>query len=223
MLGLCSLWALWVSPSQAQNYTLDQVHPGTLILSNADTLTGPILINLAQDAVQLTYSEGVVKTWSARQIERFFIEDRDNNMKRFFYSFPYGRSYKRPTLFELLVSGRKLSLLARESLTYETVPMYDAFSTRYMTTRTRIAYDFFFQDEQGNISPYSMRKKDLLALLSDREKQIKDFLKEQDLGTTERRDLIAIITYYNTLFELPSSQPTYEKNISTPADSSLKR
>jgi hypothetical protein len=186
---------------QAQNYTLDKTHYGTVILASGDTLRGVFSVNLTNDVVQIE-QRSAIKTFSARQIEQFSFEDGDNKTTRYFYSLPFAAagSYKAPWFFEMLHEGPYLSLLARQMLVYESVPTYNGFSGyTSLASVPRISYDYFFLTEKEGIVRYSQRRKELLQALKDLNEEIEKFIKEQRLSVTNRADLERIVEHYNLI------------------------
>ena len=55
----------------------------------------------------------------------------------------------------------------------------------------------FFLYKNGKIVSYNGTKKGLLYLLRDREKDVKDYLKENRVNFENKHDLIDLIRYYN--------------------------
>ena len=182
---------------------------GKVVLTNEDTIKGEVKYDLENDVVQVNVNN-VLKTYSARKLLYFEIFDKTINSYRYFYSIPYQvqPNYKVPILFEVLYQG-KLSLLCREEIVTESMPNpnYNPYyySPYYNPmygsggTRTRLAYKFYFLDDKGNITDYSMKKNDLLSMFDGKQKEIKQYMKKNNLKHDQMRDLVRITAYYNAL------------------------
>jgi hypothetical protein len=193
---------------QAQTFSREVWYDGKIVLDTEDTLAGNIRFDLADNLLQLE-TGGVSKAYSARNVISFEIFDEVNQVKRHYYALPYGMTtnYKVPVFFELLTQG-ELTLLCREKLVTETMPMYGynpygygygMGRPGYYNTRNRIAFDFFFGYPNGNIKPFLGNKKDFFYLVKDHQQDIKDFIRERKLRYNEREDLTKIVSYYNYL------------------------
>jgi hypothetical protein len=186
--------------SRAQDFPSEIFHEGKVVLNSEDTISGKIKYDLPNDLIEVI-AGNVVHTLTARKILNFTIFDKTVDMFRTFYSVPYNweLNYKVAMLFEVLYEGR-LSLLARESIVQETVPQYSYYyRSPYNLSRPRLSYEYFFLDRKGNFVKYNLKKAELLNIMDAREPQIKQYIKKNRLKVDSRRDLIRIVTYYNSL------------------------
>ena len=62
-----------------------------------------------------------------------------------------------------------------------------------------MVYSFFFLTEKRELVRYDNRKQTLMALLTKRNKEVKQYMKRYNLRTDSRVDLIKITNYYNSL------------------------
>jgi hypothetical protein len=196
LIFICTLATVSV---QAQTGAFrDTWYNGILILTEGDTLMGAIHYEIENDLVQIDISSAV-KTYSARQIWSFRIQDPDIKAERIFFALPYNveSSYKVPMLFELLTEG-EVSLLAREKLVTESIPQYNYWGNNYYT-RTRLTSDYFFGYANGRIKRYDGSKRDFFYLIKDNSSELKKFVNENRLRYNDRYDLVQIINYYNSL------------------------
>ena len=202
------LWAALVSsgPVCAQTFSQDVWYDGKVILDTEDTLTGSIRFDFPNNLLELE-AANVVKAYSARKVVSFEVFDVVNQQTRQFFSLPFRSTsdYKVPIFFELLMQG-PLTLLCREKLVTEAVPMYGyspygyGFGRPgYYGSRNRIAYDFYFGYPNGNIQSFSGGKKDFYYLVKDHQQALKDFVSEHQLRYNDREDLRQIVAYYNHL------------------------
>jgi len=180
---------------------------GVIVFSSGDSITTEFSINLANDLVQLSEG-GALKTFSARQIKCFYFPEKNQNFVRFFYTYYFngGRGYGYPKLFEVLFTGTYLSLLTRETIVMETVPLYDGFSGRsILTTRQRVQTDYYLvtpsrnPELKPNVFQYRNSKKQIFKICKDKAKDMKAFYEEQNLSSSNKADLIKLVDYYNYL------------------------
>lgn len=200
-LVLNVVFCLSATFSYAQQFPSDIWHDGKLVLVNEDTLVGKLKYDMTRDIVQVD-TDGKLYAYGAKSIFYFKIYDATIETFREFYVLPYGlvTSYKAPVIFEVLVEGN-LSLLSREYVSTKNVQNNNpynmgAFPSYQMDV---IAYDYYFLDRKGNISPFTMKKKDLMNTLSQRQSQVTEYIKANRLKFDRRNDLIRIIAFYNAL------------------------
>jgi hypothetical protein len=198
---LCSGLVLQASTGWAQMVSPQNVwYEGFVILESGDTLAGNINYDLQNNLVQLQTRDGM-KAYSARQLWSYQFYDPDFLIDRHFFALPYtvSANYKAPVLFELLAEG-PVTLLVRESIVAENLPQYNYWTNRnYFYTHYRLKHDFYFGFENGNIRQYTGAKKDFFYLIRDKSGEIKRFAKQNRLKYNDKRDLIQIISYYNSL------------------------
>ena len=94
-----------------------------------------------------------------------------------------------------------LTLLAREYTVEETIPQYGYYHRYNYATRTRLAFDYFFLNHNGDISKYAAKKNDLFEVMKKKEDEIKKYMKKNRLKYDKREDLVRIVAYYNALLE----------------------
>ena len=172
-----------------------------IVLMNGDTLTGLVKYNVEGNVVQYD-NKRQVKAFSSQKVLFFEIFDQIFESYRQFYALPYHvqANYKTPILFEVLFEGT-LTLLAREYVVEESVPVYSYYSRHHYSTRSTLAFDYFFLDREGNIEKYNLKKNDLYATLKNKEGEVKQFMKKNNLRYDRREDLVRIVAYYNSLIE----------------------
>ena len=183
-----------------QNFPSEMWHKGQMVLVNEDTLLGKLKYDMEREIVQVQTAEKFY-TFSSKQIFYFEIFDETVEFQRRFYTIPYGlvSNYKTPVIFEVLLEGN-ISILAREKIGVKTSQL-NSYSYRYSPNSTYsrevLTYDYYFVDKTGNITQYSMKKKDLLYVLRKREGAVNKFIKANNLHVDRRSDLIRIISFYN--------------------------
>ena len=191
--------------SFSQDFPSEVWHEGKVVLIDGDTLAGQIKYDFQNDLIQLNFN-GVLRTFSARKIFYFQIFDSMAGSYRYFYSLPFSlhSNYETPILFEVLYEG-KLTLLAREEIVTENVnsPSYNYYyypTYPYSSyTRERLAYRFFFLEENGEIVYYNLKKSELTTIFGKYYKDINQYMKKNNLKFNDLRDLVRITAYYNSL------------------------
>ena len=174
-------------------------HEGILVTTDDDTLKGLIKYDMDANVVQLIINEQKVMTFSSHKIFYFEIFDKVVKNYRQFYSIPYevNYNYTIPIIFEVLYEA-PLSLLAREAIVQETVPNSSVYwGGTY--TRDKLEYSFYFLDKEGNIRMYTGKRSELLAIMSKKSSEVKNYIKKNKLKTEEVRDLIRITAFYNSI------------------------
>ena len=179
----------------------DGSHRGMIILRDGDTLTENFTFDLQNDLLQVSVG-GTIKAYGARQVSEFNYFDSNGKPAVYFFSLPFSEysDYKVPTFFELVYNGTALSLLSREALVTISVPQYDPFTHRTtISQQQRLIVELYFRTPNGKITHYKYRKKQLFAIMRDREDEVRKFYKEKNLGHTEKYDIIKLVEYYNSL------------------------
>lgn len=193
---------LSLSCSYAQvNFEDEPWNPGYLVTNDEDSLFGPVRINFGADLVQIN-EENSVKTFAANQILQVYYKDNTGENEHYIYSFPYHpfSDFKPKKFFEMLFSGKFLSLLARSFWVSETVPIYDNFTYRTVfTTRVRLATEYYFMYPGKKVRIFGGNKKDLFVQLADKKDALKKILSENKLDLSNREDLVFIVKEYNKI------------------------
>jgi len=202
LLGLCACLR-----AQAQTFNHDVWYDGKVVLEEVqDTLRGSLRFDLKANLLEME-TGSAIKAYTARKVLFFEIYDAVHQRMRRFYSlmYPNEHGYEVPVFFELLVHG-ELTLLCREKLVTESVPMY-AYGPygygygfpNYYGTRNRIAFDFFFGFPNGSIKAFTGNRRDFFELVRDHHEDIAEYASERKLRYDERDDLAQIVLYYNSL------------------------
>jgi hypothetical protein len=197
-LVLCFILFISFTVGYGQEFSSDLFHEGFLVTTKKDTLRGALKYDMQQNIVHMI-DQGKIKTYSSQKIFYFEIFDITVDNYRQFYAMPYkvGMSYKIPILFELQYEG-PLSLLTREAIIQETVPSTGTYwGGGY--TQLRLVYSYFFVNKKGEITLFTGRKKELMELMKDKSKYLKEYIKEYKLQVDEIQDLIRITAFYNSI------------------------
>ena len=189
----------------AQEFPSEIWHNGYVVLIDGDTLVGKIKYDFTNDLIQIDRN-GSYNTFAARKILFFKIRDNLAQNDRYFYSLPFKvhSNYEVPILFEVLYEG-KLSLLSREEIVTENMTSsrtdYYYYPSYYPQnyTREKLAYKFFFLEEKGTITYYTLKKNDLFSYFGPYAKQVNQYMKKNRLKYDNLRDLVRTIAYYNAL------------------------
>lgn len=184
----------------SQTFPSDLWHEGRLVLANEEVYEGMLKYDLERGIVQVEQDEKML-TYGAQSIFYFRIFDNTVEAYREFYVLPYGllSNYKAPVIFEVLVEGN-LSLLCRERITTKSVQTTSPYYYNTPTyQRNVLVYDYFFLDRQGNITPYNLKRKELMEAVSKRQSKVSEYIKSNRLKHDRRNDLVRIIAFYNAL------------------------
>lgn len=181
---------------------LDNWNPGFLVTQEEDTIYGPVTVNYQADIVQVN-EENTIKTFGANQILMVYLKQNDDQEERYFYSYPFHpfSEFKPFKLFEKIYEGPHISLLAREMLVTESIPVYDQYAMRtFYTSRSKIVSEYFiWLPEKKKVKSLKFNKKEFLKAFPDFNDQLKTFMEKEKLVYTEREDLVKLVTFYNTL------------------------
>lgn len=180
-----------------QEFPTDLWHDGFVVLVNEDTLVGKIKYNLEQELVQVK-NNNRIQAYSGQKVFYFRILDKTVDAYREFYTLPYALvgNYEAPIFFEVLVEG-KLTLLCREAVITKTVTDTNPYSPAMSYSQKVMVYTYYFLDTEGHITKYSLKKKDLLKVLSNRADKVNEYIRVNRLKTDRRYDLSRIISFYN--------------------------
>ena len=195
------VWLLLLTSffAKAQEFPSDLWHEGMMVLVGEDTLKGKIKYNLEHNLVQVE-TNGKTYTFSAQKIFYFQIFDQTTDSYRQFYTLPYAlvNQYEAPVIFEVLFEG-KLTLLCREAIVVKTEHDNNPYpdGSRMSYSREVLDYIYYFLDDKGNITQYTMKKRDLLRVLKKRSDKVEEFMKVNHLRADKRIDLIRILSFYN--------------------------
>ena len=193
----------------AQQFPSDLWHPGLLVTNDGDTIKGDLKYDFENQSIQLDDGQ-TLKAYNVNNL--FFFEIYDETIKdyRQFYSLMYGVSYNYsvPVLFEIVIEG-KLSLLLRERIVAESVsnnyfPSYYSYSMlpRFQNNYSyvnKVKYDYFLLQNNGQITKFSGKKRDLLGIMKDKNDMIKAYFTKNRLNPKKMSHLAKIINYYNAI------------------------
>lgn len=199
-LGLGSIYA------QNGQFPSQVWHKGNIFLTDGASLSGLIKYDMDNNLVQLQRGE-IMDTFTASNVSNFEIFDEIFGGIRRFYSLPFAINgeYETPTFFEVLTEGNELALLCREYIATDTRGMnnwgpmgMNPFWGPQNNFGYRLAFNFYFF-KNGRLERYSLKKKDLFALLPGYDDEIDLFMRKNRLEHDKRGDLLRITAYYNEL------------------------
>lgn len=181
-------------------------HKGNIYLNDGVTRSGSIKYDLDNNLVQLQTEN--VETFTASNVANFEIFDEIFGGIRRFYSLPYAINgeYETPTFFEVLTEGDNIALLCREYIATDTRGMNNGWGGMGMSpywgsqgsSGYRLSFNYYFF-KNGKLERYSLKKKDLFAMLPGYDDEIDLFMKKNRLEHDKRGDLLRITAYYNDL------------------------
>jgi hypothetical protein len=180
-------------------------HKGNIYLNDGSSVSGLIKYDLDNNLVQL--QTGTVDTFTASNVSNFEIYDEIFGGIRRFYSLPYAINgqYETPTFFEVLTEGNDIALLCREYIATDNRGMnswgpvgMNPFWGPQAYSGYRLAFNYYFF-KNGRMERYSMKRKDLFAMLPGYDEEISLFMRKNRLEHDKRGDLLRITAYYNEL------------------------
>ncbi len=198
-IGLVLVFFSLYFQSLSQDFSSLRWHEGFLVTADKDTLRGKIKYDLDANTVQISTNR-FIKALSSFKVFYFEIYDEVYENYRQFYTIPYKvrPGYTAPVIFELLYEGG-LSLMAREKIVQDNSGAGGYFWTSNRFPQHRVDYDYYLLDKRGSMTFYSGGKNELLQILTKKQLQVKNFIKENKLRTDEMQDLIRIISFYNSI------------------------
>ena len=115
------------------------------------------------------------------------------------YSYPLiGKEEK--GFFVLLYSGEKISLLNKEIVKFHEEVKAKSGYDKYIPPKLKRAKDkIYITSNKDAAKPLPKKKKEILALFSNKSKDVEKYAKSNGLGFKKTNDLIALFTYYNGL------------------------
>jgi hypothetical protein len=185
--------------SFSQRFSSEMFHKGFLVTTENDTIQGDLKYDLETN-ILLVIKAGKTQSYSSHKVYYFEIYDVILKNYRQFYSIPFKVSYdyKIPIFFELVYEG-KLSLLQREAIVVQTTNNNSAYWGGGSIQQTVIIYTYYFLDNQGKITYFSGKKKDLLIIMQKKQSDVKKFIKDNRLDAGDTRDLIRITAFFNSI------------------------
>ncbi|MCS7018729.1 MAG: hypothetical protein RMJ87_01320 [Cytophagales bacterium] len=206
-LLLLTMSCLLMGSAIAQTFSKDLWHDGEADLFSGETVRGKIKYDLDNNSLQVS-TGGIVRSFSAYQVEAFQIFDDLQKTPRYFYTLPYKKTgnYDSPMFFELLYEGIRLSLLNRETFQQRVIGTPGMWGWGWWGPRmgmgtTIVQVDSYYvldMTKEQVIKPGDQRA-DWLLLMKDFRDEIGEFMRANKLSVTERKDLLKIMTYYDEL------------------------
>ncbi|TAD99673.1 MAG: hypothetical protein EAZ97_08175 [Bacteroidetes bacterium] len=187
--------------AQDKQFSWDYWHNGEVNLFNGESYQGKIKYDWEKNSVQLQLAKGNIQSFNALKVESFFIYDELLKTARDFYTLPFGKvGYNTPYFFELLTEGH-LDLLNRDVVTqrYVSDPWYGRVGM-WTSVVFEVIDSYYFLTKEGVVIKYDHDKDNLLALMSDRSKDIQTFINDKKLSTARRDHLLRIVEYYNSFY-----------------------
>jgi hypothetical protein len=197
---LLTLVALF-SQAKAQEFPSRMWHEGYLVTAKEDTVRGLLKYDMDTDIVQVLISQDQLKTFTSKKILYFEIYDKTVKNYRQFYALPFQvrLDYKTQSLFEVLYEG-PLTLLVKERIIMVSDPYNQAYFSGPNLSREKLAYNYFFINQKGQMTEYTSGKRaDLMAILKKNPNKVRDYIKKNKLKTDKMRDIVRITAFYNSL------------------------
>ncbi|WP_026464146.1 hypothetical protein [Adhaeribacter aquaticus] len=202
----------------AQRLDIQEWPKGRIVLVSGDTLYGPITYHRSEDIIRITLEDGSIGAYAPVNVISFTVTDDNNRYTQTFKPFLWNRGndysdYKAPAFFELVNEGQ-YTLVKREMVTTQNTinnyPMYAGYGRYYdpygysnygPRYQTIIIDLLYLYTPEKKIKALRNPKRDLEDLFNDqnKEKEMKEFVKNNNLSYNNTRDLALIVRHYNSL------------------------
>ena len=196
----------------AQRVDIQEWPKGRLVLTSGDTLSGPLTYHRTEDVVRITSPDGSIQAFAPVNVASFTVSD--GRFSQTFKPYMWNRGndysdYKAPSFFEQLNDG-KFSLVKRETIVRRNMnasPMYAGYGRYYdpygYGNNSRFVEQvqelFYLHTPDNNIVPLRKPKRDLEDVFGKKNKEMKAFISANRLDYDNARDLVLIVSHYNTI------------------------
>ena len=214
ILFVSFLFTLYL-PAMAQRVDIQEWPKGRIVLTSGDTLHGPITYHRTEDIIRVSLPDGSIQAFAPVNVSSFTVTDERSRIWQTFKPYLWNRGndysdYKAPAFFELLTEGR-YTLVKREILTTRSQnygPMYAGYNRYYdpygygygnMRQQTVVQDLFYINNPKGDIIALRNPKRDLDDLFGSKAREMKEFVKRNNLEYDNARDLARIVSHFNGL------------------------
>lgn len=179
-------------------------HKGKVIDIEDNVYGGNIKYDTRRQTVMVDL-EGSIKTFNARNVKFFEFYDLKVRAVRRFYSLMYAQNpntrYESLQFFELISSGKKVTLLGTEYLETRANPQpgWGWYGMGTTTFSYRIVTEFYLMNNTTNkiVKLNTKKKKKFLQQMN--EPRLEEFIKRNRLNISQRADMTKIIEFYDSL------------------------
>lgn len=222
----CTLMVLLSFGAHSKNQQ-DNWHIGKVTLQDKSQIEGKIHFNHKLDIIRVVGEDGLVKTFTPRQVENFTFFDQAFQTRRLFSAVPVQQSngYTPVLFFEVLLHG-EMPILGRVKFSEQEVIQsqeFDEFGMRNpykeygMFQPKATDYDLYvWCGKRQVVVPLQAFSKNVLPLMKGFEKEVEAFIRTQKFSTWKTWHQIQIVLFYNQLLSLQQpDEPTAQEEEST--------
>lgn len=201
---------LWLSPEFAKaqfgaEVGVQEWPNGKVVLTSGDTIYGKLSLHRAEEVLSVEHEDGTVSSFSPVSVEYFIAQDMPSGRPYYFrtYMWDQGKDYsdfKKPTFFEHLIEG-PITLVMRESYFGSSSNTYNQAYAASRGWVEDVKESYYAVLPDGEVVTLRKVRKDLNALFGDKAKEVKQFVKQRNLEYERPHQLIAIVSYFNTLVD----------------------
>ena len=180
-------------------------HEGYVVTNDRDTVRGSLKYDFESNLIQVIVADQRTITFSSQQLLMLRFYDTYFNRNRAFYAIPYrlAGNVKNPIFFEVLVEG-PMTLMTREYLVLQSVnnynsPFYRSTASSQIGSYEILSYDYYFLNVEGDIIPFTEKKKDLLRIFDKHQDEMHKYIKKNKLHVDKQADLVSATVYFNKL------------------------
>jgi hypothetical protein len=208
-----------VEPARAQRTLINEWPRGLVVLNDGDTIRGTVTYYRAEELIQVQLADGSIQALAPVNVYSFSVYSDNNSYRQLFRTHMWNRGndysdFKSPAFFEQVSREGQYSLVKRESVVRRDMNQdlmyrrgmyrYDPYFMGGMPPRfvDQVQEHFFLLSPDGKIRALRNPKKDLLAAFDDKSRQLKAYIKQNNLTFNHSQDLVKVISYYNSLLEI---------------------
>lgn len=183
--------------AQEQLLPPDLWYNGEIILLDSTSVVGKVKYDFQGNTILLK-SRGEVETYTPRTVLKMQFSDSTGKERLFIIrNFKNKKEFQMALFFEVLVKG-DVNLYTREEVVYYSAG--NMASQGFQSEIKRLlVYEYFFQSNSGKIYYFKPMRKYVLKVFKEKQDEIKEYVKNNKLRYTSKKDLIEIFRYYNTL------------------------
>ena len=193
ILGLLSPLIL-----DAQRFSYEYWHEGTLTLIDGKVLSGQIKYDFFNELIQFQSERGQNEAFTSKSVLTFEIKDKLQKVNRKFYCLPFHpeAGYESLRLFEVLVEG-KMNLLVREE---KEVRRQNYSYGVYVTPGQKdLIHSYYILKQGEKIKLFGGKKSELLNMMGAYAGNVQKYMKKNRLSVGNRSEFAQIISYYNSI------------------------
>lgn len=204
-------WPVMTFGQQRNSFDTNEWLYGKVYLETGDSLSGGVMYYPMQDVVQVAGDNGVITSFSPVNVSYFIVNGVYSGKPQLFRSLMWDmgkhEDFKKPVFFEQVNEGalkllkryHGVSVVRSESNSSEAYP--NLFYPHIAGDSDELLESFYVMLPDGQILPLRKKRKELNMLFGEKSDLVKKFVKKNRLDYEIPHHLVAIVNYFNLLFE----------------------